>query len=65
MDAIKKRNALLAKYQAKITELQEEKSHLEADLRRNKKQGSEREDELEGQLKADREKARQAHLAHE
>lgn len=59
VEAIKKRNAILVKYQSKISELQQEKAILEGELRKVKKSTSEREEDLEKTLKAEKDKSKQ------
>lgn len=62
VEAIKKRNLVLGKYQAKIVELQEELSVLDSEVKKGKKLAQEKEEELERTLKAEREKHKQALL---
>ena len=62
VEAIKKRNLVLSKYQARIVELQEELSVLDSKVKKAKKAGQEKEEELEKALKAEREKHKQALL---
>lgn len=44
VEAIKKRNIILNKYQSRVLELQEEKSTLESEVKKSKKTASEKEE---------------------
>lgn len=60
-EAIKKRGQIITRYQGRVQELESDKSNLEQEIRKLKKNLHEKEEDYQKTLKAEKEKSKQAH----
>ena len=60
-EAIKKRGQIITRYQGRVQELESDKSNLEEEIRKLKKNLHEKEEDYQKSLKAEKEKSKQAH----